>query len=127
MPSATRSSASSRRARMADLPATLVPALGQALLHFLWQGALIGAFAAFALAALRNARPQARYAVACVALLACVLAPLATLLVALVPDAFALSSITMPAPVAAESTAPVAGTWFGLAPTSAQVHAYLPA
>jgi beta-lactamase regulating signal transducer with metallopeptidase domain len=76
---------------MADLPATIVPALGQALLHFLWQGALIGLFAALLLHLLRDARPQARYAVACVALLACVLAPLATLL----------------APLAAPSLAPI--------------------
>ena len=65
---------------MTEFLATLVPALGQALLHFLWQGALIGALAALALQALREARPQLRYAVACLALLACVLAPLATLL-----------------------------------------------
>lgn len=64
---------------MTDLLATfatsLVPALALALLHFLWQGALIGLLAALALALLRNARPQARYAVACLALLACVLLP----------------------------------------------------
>lgn len=60
---------------MNEFAAWLVPALGQALLHFLWQGALVGVLAWAALALLRNARPQARYAVACVALLACVLLP----------------------------------------------------
>ena len=60
---------------MNDLLATLVPLLGAALIGFLWQGAVIGLLAWLALALLRNARPQARYAVACVALLACVLAP----------------------------------------------------
>ena len=55
-----------------------VPMLGRALLHFLWQGALIGLLAALAMQVLREARPQARYAVACLALLACVLAPVAT-------------------------------------------------
>lgn len=50
-------------------------ALGWALLHFVWQGTLIGAIAATWLAALRGARPQARYAVACAALAACVLWP----------------------------------------------------
>ena len=58
----------------------LMPALAGALLHFLWQGVVLGLFAALALALLRNARPQARYAVACVALLACVAWPAITLL-----------------------------------------------
>jgi beta-lactamase regulating signal transducer with metallopeptidase domain len=65
---------------MAESMTTLVPLLGQALLHFLWQGALIGLGAALLLGVLRDARPQSRYAVACLALLACVLAPLATML-----------------------------------------------
>lgn len=60
---------------LAAFASSLVPALALALLHFLWQGALIGLLAALALALLRNARPQARYAVACLALLACVLVP----------------------------------------------------
>lgn len=53
----------------------LVPLLGRALLHFVWQGALIGLVAALALQLLHAARPQLRYAVACAALLACVLVP----------------------------------------------------
>lgn len=60
---------------MNETLALLVPALGLALLHFLWQGALVGLLAWLALALLRNARPQARYTVACLALLACVLLP----------------------------------------------------
>lgn len=55
------------------------PALGAALLHFLWQGALLGLVAAGALALLREARPQIRYAIACLALLAAWLLPLLTL------------------------------------------------
>src|SRR6476620_8824898 len=54
----------------------LVPVLGRALLHFVWQGAVIGVVAALVLHALRDARPHARYAVAFLALLACALAPL---------------------------------------------------
>lgn len=54
---------------------TLVSTLGWALLHFVWQGALIGLAAAVALTALRNARPQTRYAVACVALMLCLAIP----------------------------------------------------
>src|SRR5689334_17141855 len=37
---------------MAESMSALVPLLGQALLHFLWQGALIGVFAALLLGAL---------------------------------------------------------------------------
>ena len=67
------------------LTTTLVPALAQALLHFLWQGAAIGASAWLALRMLRTARPQARYAVACIALAACLWLPLQTLRQALQP------------------------------------------
>jgi len=65
---------------MTDILAQLVPALGRALLHFLWQGALIGLLAAVALRLLRDARPQARYAVACAALLLCTIVPTAYLI-----------------------------------------------
>lgn len=54
--------------------------LGWALVHFLWQGLLVGLAAALALALLGNARPQARYAVACAALALCLALPLATML-----------------------------------------------
>ena len=49
----------------------LVPAIGWALLHFIWQGLLIGWGASLLLFLLRGARPQARYAVACGAMLLC--------------------------------------------------------
>jgi D-alanyl-D-alanine endopeptidase (penicillin-binding protein 7) len=52
-----------------------VPSLGWALLHFVWQGALIGCATAVLLVALRNARPERRYAVACFALMLCVVWP----------------------------------------------------
>ncbi|TQD50801.1 M56 family metallopeptidase, partial [Marilutibacter aestuarii] len=68
---------------MTDLAATLVPALAGTLLAFLWQGALVGVLAWLALALLRDARPQARYAVACLALLACLVLPASHLLRAL--------------------------------------------
>ncbi|SFU27640.1 M56 family metallopeptidase [Pseudoduganella namucuonensis] len=60
----------------AQLFAALMPALGWSLLHFVWQGVLIGWAASLALHLLRNARPQARYAVACAALLLCAALPL---------------------------------------------------
>jgi D-alanyl-D-alanine endopeptidase (penicillin-binding protein 7) len=49
----------------------LVDALGWTLVHFLWQGALIGLATATVLALLRHAAPQQRYLVACAGLLLC--------------------------------------------------------
>lgn len=89
---------------MVELLATLVPVLGRALLHFVWQGAAIGLLAAIALHCLRDARPQARYAVACAALLACALAPLATVVALLAGMGSAdIASVlpSMPAPAGA--------------------------
>src|SRR5688572_1042892 len=63
---------------MSEFLSQLVPAIGVALLHSIWQCALIGAMAAIALRMAGDGRPQVRYAIACVALLGCVLAPLAT-------------------------------------------------
>lgn len=60
---------------MTFLSIPIIPAIGWALLHFLWQGLLIGLMAAAVLNLLRNARPQVRYGVALVALIACVIAP----------------------------------------------------
>lgn len=64
---------------MHDALIQLVPALGAALLHFVWQGSLLGLLAALVLAQLGNARPQTRYAVTCVALLVALLLPILTL------------------------------------------------
>jgi beta-lactamase regulating signal transducer with metallopeptidase domain len=61
------------------LPA-LVPAIGWALLHFIWQGLLIGWGVTVAMYVLRGARPQTRYAVACGAMLLCAALPLASVL-----------------------------------------------
>jgi len=60
-----------------------VAAIGWALLHFVWQGALIGCATAVALTALRNARPEQRYLAACAGLLLCLAWPLAELVLAL--------------------------------------------
>jgi bla regulator protein BlaR1 len=49
----------------------LTTALGWTLIHFVWQGLLLGCATAIALAAMRNTRPEYRYVVACAALLAC--------------------------------------------------------
>ena len=81
---------------IASNAASLVPMLGRALLAFLWQGALIGVLAALALHLLRDARAQVRYAVACLALLACVLLPLFSIVL----QWLALAQATTPAPLA---------------------------
>ena len=51
---------------------------GWTLLHFVWQGALIGATAACGLALMRTARPNARYVLATTALGLMLLAPVVT-------------------------------------------------
>ena len=47
-------------------------ALGLTLMHFLWQGLLLGGATAIVLTLLRNSRAEYRYIVACCALLACI-------------------------------------------------------
>jgi D-alanyl-D-alanine endopeptidase (penicillin-binding protein 7) len=54
---------------------TLVTAVGWTLVDFLWQGTLIGCATALGLVALRNAKPEQRYLLACSALLLCLLWP----------------------------------------------------
>ena len=54
--------------------------LGWTLLHFVWQGLLLGLLAWLGLALLRGASARARYGLACIALVAMVAAPLATFL-----------------------------------------------
>lgn len=53
--------------------------LAWALVHFLWQGALLGLLAWGAFVLVRRQRPQVRYGVACLFLLACLLLPIVTL------------------------------------------------
>jgi D-alanyl-D-alanine endopeptidase (penicillin-binding protein 7) len=66
--------------------AAVVTSLGWALLHFVWQGALVGCATAVLLAALRNSRPERRYAVACVSLLLCMAWPAADFVIMLLAD-----------------------------------------
>ena len=112
---------------MADVLASFVPLLGQALLHFIWQGALIGLLTALVLNALRNARPQARYAVACLALLLCVLAPIATMLLVVAPDVLGTDFGSVFVTSSSDAATRAGGALSMLAPTTAQLHAYLPA
>ena len=55
--------------------ADLVVGVGWTLVHFLWQGALVGCATALAMTVLRNARPESRYLVACVGLFLCLAWP----------------------------------------------------
>jgi len=64
----------------------LVSQLGWVLLDFLWQGALIGCATAVLLTALRNARAESRYLVACSGLLLCLLWPACALVLRLNSD-----------------------------------------
>jgi len=53
----------------------LINAAGWTLIHFLWQGALVGLAAAALLRMMRGASPGSRYVASCLALLACLLWP----------------------------------------------------
>ena len=55
--------------------ALLVGSIGWTLVHFLWQGALVGCATAVLLTVLRNARPQSRYLVSCLGLFLCLAWP----------------------------------------------------
>ncbi|MGU7772091.1 M56 family metallopeptidase [Burkholderia sp. MR1-5-21] len=61
---------------MSVLSGVLVQAIGWALLHFVWKGALIGVATALSLRLLHDASPQSRYALLCLSLLSCVGVPL---------------------------------------------------
>jgi D-alanyl-D-alanine endopeptidase (penicillin-binding protein 7) len=68
---------------MSESVSPLVTGIGWTLIHFLWQGLLLGSATALALAMMRNARPQQRYLVACTALFMCVAWPAFDLMVRL--------------------------------------------
>ncbi|WP_374580434.1 TonB family protein [Pseudoduganella sp.] len=73
----------------------IIHAAGWALIHFLWQGALLGIVAAAVLRLMRGSRPGARYAVACAALLACLLWPAYEFAAALQPGPSRLQILTL--------------------------------
>ena len=88
---------------MNEVLASIVPVLGHALVQFVWQGGVIGLLAAALLYTLRNARPQARYAVACAAMFACVAVPAYSVIARLLASSPALRHATDPAGVAASA------------------------
>ncbi|BDT59710.1 hypothetical protein MasN3_32040 [Massilia varians] len=66
--------------------ADLVAGVGWTLVHFLWQGTLVGCATALAMTVLRNARPESRYLVACVGLFLCLAWPALELALRLAGD-----------------------------------------
>ena len=92
-----------------------VERLGWTLLHFLWQGLLISVLYAAARRAARSARPDTRYLLACFALAAMAVAPLATWTVlgrSAAPGGAPVLSAALPsaAGAAAAPGGPLAGT-----------------
>jgi beta-lactamase regulating signal transducer with metallopeptidase domain len=73
---------------------SLLSAWGNALLAFLWQGALVGIAAALLLRFSRQAKPQIRYAIACMALALCFTLPIASVWRSLSIDALADTSFS---------------------------------
>jgi D-alanyl-D-alanine endopeptidase (penicillin-binding protein 7) len=85
-------------------------AIGWTLLHFVWQGALIGASAALLLLLLRRAPATQRYLVACIALLMCAAWPAAGLAQRLLaPAGPALATDPASGPAALAALAAFAG------------------
>ena len=63
---------------LAAYAASLIPALGWTLAHFLWQGALVALILACILAVLSGRSPQPRYVATCAALFLMAILPLVT-------------------------------------------------
>ena len=86
---------------MADWTITV----GWTLVHFLWEGALVALLAAVALWLMRGASAQARYLTACAALVAALVAPLATAptiaMMTSMPHPTGVTPVVAPAPVEA--------------------------
>ena len=59
--------------------ADIVASVGWTLVHFLWQGTLVGCATAVLLTVLRNSRPESRYLAACTGLFLCLAWPTAEL------------------------------------------------
>ena len=92
---------------MSEMLAVAASSLAWALLDFVWQGVLVAWVAAIVLAAMRGARPQARYAVACAALLLCAALPLAGT-VQRILDAGTTTILPLATLAAADASAPQA-------------------
>jgi beta-lactamase regulating signal transducer with metallopeptidase domain len=71
----------------------LAQAIGWALVHFIWQGTVVGAATAIVLRALADGRATARYFVACLGLALMLLAPVSWVLSARAPEAVSAASV----------------------------------
>jgi beta-lactamase regulating signal transducer with metallopeptidase domain len=96
----------------------MIRALGIALVHFVWQGAVVAGLLASLDLALRRASAQARYLLACAALLLMLALPALSFRAALVgepPAALPIASATFEPPAVARlataSASPVAAGW----------------
>jgi len=81
----------------------VISAWGGALLDFLWQGVLIGLGAAVLLRLSKQARPQVRYGIACVALLLCFALPIASVWYALPHESAAQEFLAMTSGAASQN------------------------
>ncbi|MDY0960894.1 M56 family metallopeptidase [Massilia sp. CFBP9026] len=91
----------------------IVDSIGWTLIHFSWQGALVGGQTALALALLRKARPETRYLVACIGLLLCLAWPATELFLRLGNDSGADGALAIVLSGAAVGVAQESG-WSGL-------------
>ncbi len=96
-----------------DASPALVARLGWTLVHFLWQGALIGLLSASLLATLHAARAHTRYLLACASLLTLLAAPVFTfLLLAPLPQG-ATGARAATREIAVTTPTPAGATKFG--------------
>jgi D-alanyl-D-alanine endopeptidase (penicillin-binding protein 7) len=94
----------------------LIGALGWTLVHFVWQGALLGCIVAVLLTLLRNARPETRYALACAGLLLCLAWPAVDLALLLQAGTGAAGNRLFPGSAGMAVAGPDAGgllSWLG--------------
>ena len=94
--------------------AELVANLGWTLLHFLWQGALVGCATAVLLTLLRNARPESRYLVACTGLFLCLAWPALELGMRLLDDSAKGANANWAFAARLASGAPIDESWGAL-------------
>ncbi|MGH8856144.1 MAG: M56 family metallopeptidase, partial [Telluria sp.] len=92
----------------------LIGSIGWTLLHFLWQGALIGCATAVLLTVLRNARSQARYLVACSGLFLCLAWPATELAMRLLGSEGAGNDAMVLFAAGLVAGSPIDDSWAGL-------------
>ncbi len=84
----------------------MTSAWGWALLHFIWQGGVLGVITFALLKILKNARAQIRYALACIALMICLLLPIFNLQKSLSITTIQNSAIVVDASTSSATVAP---------------------